>query len=261
MRLINLNLNGIRSAYSKGLWEWLDSIRPDCIGIQEIRASHDDLAVPHFLQCGNLVPHFNPALRKGYSGVGVYTRSQPTTVRRGFGSTEFDPEGRWIELQFDTPERQLSIVSAYFPSGSSSEERQAAKFRFLAEIAPILRSLARERELILCGDINIAHRNIDIKNWKGNIRNSGFLPEERAWIDQLIESIGLVDVYRHLNPDIEQYTWWSNRGQARKNNVGWRIDYQFSTPQIAALARRAWVYSDHKFSDHAPLIIDYDLTL
>lgn len=261
MRLITLNLNGIRSAYSKGLWEWLASVSPDCIGIQEIRAAHEDLAAPHFLQCGNLFPHFNPALRKGYSGVGIYTRTPPTAILRGFGSEEFDPEGRWIELQFDTPHRKLSIVSAYFPSGSSSEERQAAKFRFLEKITPVLRTLIQERELILCGDINIAHREIDIRNWKGNIKNSGFLPEERAWLDMLTESIGLVDVYRSLHPTTEQYTWWSNRGQARNNNVGWRIDYQLSTPKIASLARTAWVYTDHKFSDHAPLIIDYDLSL
>jgi exodeoxyribonuclease-3 len=261
MRLINLNLNGIRSAYSKGLWEWLDKISPDCIGIQEIRASHEDLAVPHFQQCGNLIPHFNPALRKGYSGVGIYTRAQPTAVRHGFGHDEFDSEGRWIELQFDNSERKLSIVSAYFPSGSSSEERQAAKIRFLSAVSPVLQSLAQEREFILCGDINIAHKEIDLKNWKGNLKNSGFLPEERAWIDYLIDSVGLVDVFRKLYPDIAQYTWWSNRGQARKNNVGWRIDYQFATPGIAGLAHSGQVYSDHKFSDHAPLIIDYNLIL
>lgn len=261
MRLITLNLNGIRSAYSKGLWEWLATVDPDCIGIQEIRASHADLAAPHFQRCGNLIPHVNPALRKGYSGVGIYTRIEPTAIHYGFGSAEFDSEGRWIELQFDSAERRFSIVSAYFPSGSSSEERQEAKFRFLSEIMPVLKKLVRERDFILCGDINIAHREIDLKNWKGNLKNSGFLPEERSWMDQLIESVGLIDIYRHLHPSTEQYTWWSNRGQARKNNVGWRIDYQFATPRIANLAQNAWVYSDQKFSDHAPLIVDYNLSL
>ena len=167
--------------------------------------------------------------------------------------------------RFDRPARKkcpkLSVVSCYFPSGSAGEHRQAAKFRFLDRMAPYLERLGKERELILVGDINIAHKEIDLKNWKGNQKNSGFLPEERAWMTSLFDEIGLVDVFRTLNPHPEQYTWWSNRGQARANNVGWRLDYHLATPDIAALARKEHIYLDERFSDHAPLTIDYDFTL
>jgi exodeoxyribonuclease-3 len=179
----------------------------------------------------------------------------------GWNNAEFDPEGRWVECRFDTPQRKLSIISCYFPSGSSSEERQAAKFRFLAAMAPYLLQLKAEREFILVGDINIAHHEIDLKNWKGNRKNSGFLPEERAWMTKLLTDGGLVDVFRTLNQQPEQYTWWSARGQAWAKNVGWRIDYHLATPGLAALARRESIYLDQRFSDHAPLTIDYDFTL
>ena len=154
------------------------------------------------------------------------------------------------------------MVSAYFPSGSSSEERQAAKYRFLDRFAPHLLSLKEAgREVVLCGDVNIAHREIDLKNWKGNLDHSGFLPEERAWLDRLFDDMGWVDVFRRLDPRPERYTWWSQRGQARSKNVGWRIDYELATPGIAALARATDIYAEEKFSDHAPLWVDYDVTL
>jgi len=177
------------------------------------------------------------------------------------GVSEFDDEGRWVEARFDTPQRKLSLISCYFPSGSSSPERQEAKFRFLEQVYPRLVALQRQREFVLMGDVNIAHREIDLKNWKGNLKNSGFLPEERAWMDRLLGPAGLVDVYRHLHPRTEQYTWWSNRGQARAKNVGWRIDYHLATPGLAHAARSASVYTAERFSDHAPVIIDYDFTL
>ncbi len=259
-RLISLNVNGIRSAAKKGLLEWAESARPDCMGLQEVKAQTEDVA-GHLDRIGGLQGYFHCAQKKGYSGVAMFTRKAPSDVVLGFGSKEFDAEGRWVETRFDTAKRKLSIISCYFPSGSSSEERQAAKFRFLARIYPHLMKLKAEREFILLGDINIAHHEIDLKNWKGNLKNSGFTPEERAWMTKLLTTGGLVDVFRTLNPNPDQYTWWSSRGQAWANNVGWRIDYHLATPGIAATARRESIYLAQRFSDHAPVIIDYDFKL
>ena len=257
-------MNGIRSAANKGLVPWVESAGADCMGVQEVKAQADDVA-GRLDDIAGLKGHFHHAQKKGYSGVGLYTRKKPTDVRIGFGDPEFDAEGRWIEARFDRATRKvcprLSIVSAYFPSGSSSEERQHAKFRFLGRIWPALMALKAEREFILVGDINIAHQNIDLKNWRSNQKNSGFTPEERAWMTQLLTAGGLIDVFRTLNPQPEQYTWWSSRGQAWANNVGWRIDYHLATPGVAALARNEHIYLDQRFSDHAPLIVDYDLKL
>jgi len=259
-RVVTLNVNGIRSAASKGFVDWAASVGADCMGVQEVKAQADDVA-GRLDRLGGLHGQFHFAQKKGYSGVGLFTRPAPSAVVTGFGSREFDAEGRWVEARFDTAKRKLSIISCYFPSGSSSEERQAAKFRFLARLYPHLMRLKAEREFILVGDVNIAHHAIDLKNWRGNQKNSGFLPEERAWMDKLLTRGGLVDVFRTLNPHPEQYTWWSNRGQAWAKNVGWRIDYHLATPGLAALARRERIYLDQRFSDHAPLIIDYDLEL
>jgi exodeoxyribonuclease-3 len=179
----------------------------------------------------------------------------------GFDKKEFDAEGRYVEARYDTARRKFSVISCYFPSGTSGEERQAAKYRFLARIYPHLVKLKAEREFILVGDINIAHHEIDLKNWRSNQKNSGFLPEERAWLSKLLDEAGLVDVFRTLNQSAEQYTWWSTRGQAWANNVGWRLDYHLATPAIAAKARRESIYLDQRFSDHAPVIIDYDFKL
>jgi exodeoxyribonuclease III len=259
-RLVTLNLNGIRSAASKGFAEWAAGAGADCMGVQEVKAQADDVA-GRLDRVAGLQGHFHFAQKKGYSGVGVYAKHVPSDVLVGFGSKEFDAEGRWVELRFDKPGRKLSIVSCYFPSGSSGEERQAAKFRFLARMYPHLMKLKAAREFILVGDVNIAHQEIDLKNWKGNQKNSGFLPEERAWMTKLLTKGGLVDVFRTLNPHPEQYTWWSNRGQAWAKNVGWRLDYHLATPGIAALARHEAIYLDRRFSDHAPLTIDYDFKL
>jgi len=263
-RLLSLNLNGIRSAASKGFVEWVETASVHCMGVQELRAQAEHLSAGLDTVAG-LKGHFHLAEKKGYSGVGVYTGREPSDVIRGFDGGEFDTEGRWVEARFDTPQRKLSLISAYFPSGSSSDERQAAKFRFLACVYPHLMKLKAEREFILMGDINIAHQNIDLKNWKSNQKNSGFTPEERAWMTGLLgdgpDQGGLVDVFRTLNPQPEQYTWWSNRGQAWAKNVGWRIDYQLATPGLAALARKEHIYLAQRFSDHAPLVIDYDFKL
>ncbi len=257
--LTSLNLNGIRSATSKGLEAWLDKAKPDCICVQEVKAQAPDVAGKFEVLAG-LKGHFHFAQKKGYSGVGVYTRDEPSDVIVGFDGGEFDGEGRYVELRFDTPARRRSIISSYFPSGSSGPERQEAKYRFLAAIEPHLQALKAEREFVLCGDLNIAHTPNDLKNWKGNLKNSGFLPEERAWLTQLTTDCGLVDVYRRLQPDTTDacYTWWSNRGQAYAKNVGWRLDYHLATPALAETARTEAIYKTEKFSDHAPITIGYD---
>jgi len=258
-KLTSLNLNGIRSAARKGVEAWLEKANPDCICVQEIKAQAPDIA-GNFDTLAGLHGHFHYAEKKGYSGVGVYTKHEPSEVIVGFDGGEFDAEGRYVELRFDTAARKLSIISSYFPSGSSGPERQDAKFRFLAAMYPHLQRLKQDREFVLCGDINIAHQEADLKNWKGNLKNSGFLPEERAWMTQLTTEGGIVDVYRQLQPDATDacYTWWSNRGQAYANNVGWRLDYHLATPTLASKARSEAIYKDEKFSDHAPITIAYE---
>ena len=258
-KLTSLNLNGIRSATNKGLEAWLASVDPDCICVQEVKAQAADVQ-GRFESLVGLNGYFHFAEKKGYSGVGVYTRQEPSDVIVGFGSPEFDAEGRYVELRFDTLSAKRSVISCYFPSGSSGEERQQAKFRFLAEMYPHLGRLKAEREFIVCSDVNIAHQEIDLKNWKSNKKNSGFLPEERAWMTRLLGEAGLVDVYRQLHPTTtdEAYTWWSNRGQAYAKNVGWRLDYHLATPALAAAARTVEIYKAEKFSDHAPVTVAYD---
>ena len=260
LRLVTLNLNGIRSAANKGWVAWAETLGADCMGVQEVKAQAADVT-NRFETVAGMKGHFHFAEKKGYSGVGLFARKKPSAVISGIGNAEFDAEGRWVEARFDTARRKLSIISCYFPSGSSGEERQQAKFRFLALLAPHLMRLKTEREFILVGDINIAHKEIDLKNWRSNQRNSGFLPEERAWMTHALDNLGLVDVFRTLNPHPEQYTWWSNRGQAWAKNVGWRLDYHLATPGVAAKARREHIYLEQRFSDHAPLVIDYDFKL
>jgi len=259
-RLVTLNLNGIRSAADKGFVEWAEQASIDCMGVQEVRAQAD--AVEGRLdRVAGLQGHFHYAQKKGYSGVGLYTRRAPSAVITGFGDEEFDAEGRYVEARFDTARRKFSVISCYFPSGSSGDDRQQAKYRFLERIRPHLLRLKAQRDFVLVGDLNIAHQPIDLKNWRSNQKNSGFLPEERAWLDGLFGAGGLVDVFRTLNDRPEQYTWWSNRGQAWAKNVGWRLDYHIATPGIAAKARREHIFLERRFSDHAPLTIDYDVRI
>jgi exodeoxyribonuclease-3 len=257
LRVITLNVNGIRSAAKKGLFRWLAAQRADVICLQEIKCQEPDLdAALHSLKGHAACYGF--AEKKGYSGVALYSRKAPDEIRRGFANKEFDAEGRYVEARFG----KLWVVSVYLPSGSAGPHRQASKFRFLKQFLPHLKRLkARGHEIVLCGDWNIAHKEIDLKNWRGNRKNSGFLPEERAWMTHALDEIGLVDVFRRLNPHPEQYTWWSNRGQAWAKNVGWRLDYHLATPALADKALREHIYLDERFSDHAPLVIDYDFTL
>ena len=255
MRIVTLNANGIRSAARRGLYDWLPAQDADVVCVQEVRAQLDQLADPVFQPPGYHSYYFDCA-RKGYSGVAIYTRARPLEVITGYGSREFDTEGRYIEARF----KDLSVVSVYLPSGSSSEERQRAKFRFMAEFMPYLRSLKRKRRnFILCGDWNIAHKEIDLRNWKSNQKNSGFLPEERAWLDELFGEVRYVDAFRERHTGPDQYTWWSNRGQAWAKNVGWRIDYQVLSPGLKGSVRAVDIHKAQRFSDHAPLTIDYDL--
>jgi len=257
LRIITLNLNGLRSAVSKGLLDWLAAQKADVVCMQEVKAQLRDLG-PATLNPHPYSGHFSCAEKKGYSGVGLYCRKQPDKIMTGFGSREFDPEGRYVRADYG----KLSVISVYLPSGSSSDERQQAKFRFMRKFMPHLARLkASGREIVICGDWNIAHKEIDLKNWRGNRKNSGFLPEERAWLSKVFDLQGWMDVYRRLHPDTtgEAYTWWSNRGQAWAKNVGWRIDYHIATEGIAANAKKAAIYKAQRFSDHAPLTIDYDL--
>jgi exodeoxyribonuclease-3 len=264
VRIISANLNGIRSAAGKGFFGWLAQQQADLVCVQELKAQTPDLR-PEFLACDGLTGAFHCAAKKGYSGVGLYTRTPPQTLVEGLSLPEFDAEGRYIEAGYDNSgSGGLAVISLYQPSGSSSEERQQAKFRFMEQFFPHLQALARcGKEIVICGDWNIAHQQIDLKNWKSNQKNSGFLPEERAWLTRVFDELGFVDVYRKLYPEHtgEAYTWWSNRGQAWAKNVGWRIDYQIATPGIAATAQCASVYKEQRFSDHAPLIVDYDYAL
>lgn len=267
MRIISLNLNGIRSATNKGLYAWLKTQDADIVCMQEVKAQAADMT-PEMLNPPGYYGHFHYADKKGYSGVGIYSKVKPDAVIEGLSNPsqghaegsmlDIDSEGRYIECQFGN----LSVVSLYLPSGSSGEERQAFKFSVMARFMPHLQALvASGREVVICGDWNIAHKEADLKNWKGNKKNSGFLPEERAWLTGLFDAVGWVDVYRKLHPETtdECYTWWSNRGQAWAKNVGWRIDYQIATPGIANKAAAAYIYKAERFSDHAPLVIDYSV--
>ena len=254
MRVISVNVNGIRAAGRKGFYDWMAAQNADVICIQETKAQQHQLTDPLYHPEGYHC-YYHDAEKKGYSGVAVYSRHEPDAVKVGIGWSEFDNEGRYLQLDIG----KLSVASLYMPSGSSSELRQSVKFEAMEYMMAELKKFRRrKREFIICGDWNIAHKKIDIKNWRGNQKNSGFLPEERAWMDDLFGPVGFVDAFREVNQEEHQYTWWSNRGQAWANNVGWRIDYQVATPGLKERVKAASIYKDQRFSDHAPLIIDYD---
>jgi len=270
LKIISLNLNGIRSATNKGVLNWLLMQKADVVCMQEIKAQEADMS-PEMLNPPGYYGYFHYAEKKGYSGVGIYTRTKPDEVIEGLGLAnpqqqdavkDIDSEGRYIECRYNHHPTmgKLSIISLYLPSGSSGEERQAFKFSVMERFLPYMQALINSgREVIVCGDWNIAHQEADLKNYKGNKKNSGFLPEERAWLSTLFNDVGWVDVYRALHPNTtdECYTWWSNRGAAYEKNVGWRLDYQIATPMIAKKAIQSTIYKEMRFSDHAPLIVDY----
>ncbi|PQA33164.1 exodeoxyribonuclease III [Amnimonas aquatica] len=253
MRIVSANLNGIRSAASKGFFTWLENSGTDVLCIQETKAQTHQLDGEVFNPPG-WHRHLFDAVRPGYSGTAIYTRDKPDSVKTGLGFALCDTEGRWIEASFG----DLTVVSLYLPSGSSSDAAQARKDAFLVELMPILQARrAAGEKLVVCGDWNIAHKEIDLKNWRGNQKNSGFLPHERAWLTQLFDEVGYVDAFRVADQRPERYTWWSNRGQAYANNVGWRIDYHIVSPELRERITGADIYTGEKFSDHAPLILDY----
>lgn len=255
MRVVSTNVNGVRAAAKKGFFEWLPTINADVICLQEIKAHPDQLTDPHFSPDGYHC-YYHPAEKPGYSGVGIYSKIKPKQVHYQLGLPWADKEGRYLQLDFEN----CYIASIYLPSGSSSEERQVLKMRFLAEYLPILsEQLQHDKPYILCGDWNIAHKIIDIKNWRANQTHSGFLPEERAWLDQVFDELGYVDAFRVINQSPDQYTWWSFRGRAYEKNVGWRIDYQIVSPALAPTISSGFIDKSVKFSDHAPLIIDYQI--
>ncbi len=254
MRIITVNLNGIRAATKKGFFEWLEIQNADVVCFQEARIQPDQLTDGMIAPKG-FESAFEYAVKKGYSGVGLYFNKTPDRIQIGIGWENMDSEGRFIMADYGN----LSIISLYLPSGSSGGLRQDVKYKMMAFFEKWLLELKKTgREIIVCGDWNIAHKQIDLKNWKSNQKNSGFLPEERDWMTKLYDEFGFVDVFRTLNQEVDQYTWWSNRGQAWANNVGWRLDYQVSTPGIASKATAESIFKTQRFSDHAPLIIDYE---
>lgn len=254
MRIITINLNGIRSATRKGFFPWLQNQNADVICMQELRAQADDLEKLE-MSLDGYHAHFHYAEKKGYSGVGIYSREQPEQVITGLGWETADQEGRHVAIQLGN----LWVASLYLPSGTSGDHRQTIKYDFLNKYANYLQNLNKNHEYIICGDWNIAHKNSDLKNWRSNQKNSGFLPEERAWMDTLFGEMGFVDAFRIVNQEPEQYTWWSNRGQSWAKNVGWRIDYQVISPGLKPTVKSAMIYKEQRFSDHAPLIMEYDI--
>lgn len=255
MRIISANVNGIRAAARKGFFPWLNKQQADVVCIQESKAQEHQLNQEHYLDDYHC--YYHDAEKKGYSGVAIFARKEPDRVIKGLGAgfEDMDAEGRFIQADFGN----LSVISLYLPSGSSGEERQQVKFSFMERFTERLRHMANDgRDYIICGDWNIVHKEIDIKNWKGNQKNSGCLPEERAWLDLLFGEIGLVDGFREIEQAAEQYTWWSNRGQAWANNTGWRIDYHIVSAGLKGRVTATDIYKDERFSDHAPLTLDYD---
>lgn len=257
MKVITINTNGIRAAAKKGFFQWLKKEDPDFVCIQETKAQIHQLDDPQFSPEGYHCFH-SDAEKKGYSGVAVYSKVKPKKVVTTLGWPIADTEGRYVELQFDG----LRIASIYVPSGSSSEDRQVIKMEFLKHYQEVLKKQIKHKDpMIICGDFNVVHKEIDIKNFKSNQKSSGCLPEERAWLDLVFDKIGFVDGFRVVNHKALEYTWWSSRGQARNNNVGWRIDYQMLTPDLASRVRKASIYKAFWFSDHAPVVMEYDFSL
>ena len=254
MRVMNINTNGIRAAARKGFFDWLATQDVDFVCIQETKAQLSDLQDPVFHPEGFHCYYFD-AEKRGYSGVALYSRRKPDQVHTGLGFDIADQEGRYIQADFG----DLSVASLYLPSGSSGEVKQANKMRFLEiYLKDLKRQMASGRDYVICGDWNIVHTEQDIKNWKSNQKTSGCLPEERAWLDVMFDEVGWIDAFRELPQAPDQYTWWSNRGQAYAKNVGWRIDYQVVTPNLRGKVKSTSIYKDQRFSDHAPLIIEYD---
>ncbi|AWD32742.1 Exodeoxyribonuclease [Candidatus Kinetoplastibacterium sorsogonicusi] len=263
LKITSINLNGIRSAFNKGLLDWLETNNIDIVCTQEIKISKESMCEKIY-NPNNYLGYFFHAKKNGYSGVNIYIKKNIHAIlsKTCIDNIYMNDEGRVMRLDIG----KLSIINLYLPSGSYNILRQKIKFQILNELKIFFNNIKKEnyqtgQEFIICGDFNIAHKEIDIKNWKQNKNHPGFLPEERKWLDDIFSHIGLVDVFRLLNPNPNNYTWWSNRGNAWANNVGWRIDYQIATPNIAKLALSCNIYKDQKFSDHAPLTVSYNYSI
>jgi exodeoxyribonuclease-3 len=251
MLITSLNCNGIRSAARKGFFNWIALQSPDILCLQETKAHESQLSDTVFYP-DNYHRYFFDAEKKGYSGTAIFSRRRPDRVTKGFGWDIADREGRYLQADFDP----LSVISLYMPSGSSGDERQQIKFQFLEKFyLHLLHLKASGRSFVICGDWNMCHKPVDLKNWKTNQKNPGFLPEERAWLDRLFYETGYVDAFRLINQQPEQYSWWSNRGQARQNNVGWRLDYPVITPELSSKVVNVTIHNDQFFSDHAPVTL------
>ena len=257
MKVVTFNANGIRSAARKGFFEWMQDSAPDVVCMQELKAHRDQLA-ENLLAPQGYHGFFQFAEKKGYSGTAIYCKAPPSDVKVGLGWNDFDSEGRLVRIDYN----QLSIISVYLPSGTSSDDRQKFKEIILGRLKPVLLNFRKEkRDFVICGDINIAHKPVDLRNWKGNRNNSGFLPQERAWMDWLFGEAGYVDAFRVINSRPGQYTWWSNRGEAYAKNVGWRLDYHIVTAGLCKRPESVSVFRETKFSDHAPVIVNYDIAV
>ena len=255
MRIITLNCNGIRAAARKGFFNWLATVDADIVCLQETKAQIDQLTDPIF-HPDNFHSYYFDADKKGYAGTALYCRAKPLNITKGLGFEIADNEGRYLQGDFNG----LSVASLYLPSGSAGEERQARKLVFMGQFMQHMKMLRNDdREYIICGDWNICHKEIDLKNWKANKKNSGFLPEERQWLDELYYEMGFIDAFRMVNQEADQYSWWSNRGQARAKNVGWRLDYHVISPGLQDKVLSAEIYTAQNFSDHAPVILDYNI--
>jgi exodeoxyribonuclease-3 len=255
MRVITLNANGIRSAMRRGFFEWAASQEADVICLQETRAQEHQLP-PEATALPGFTGYFVDSKRRGYSGVALYCRQEPVDVRRTLGWPDTDAEGRFVQAGFGA----ITVSSLYVPSGITGPQRQAFKMDFLERLLAVLAQMRHSgRHHIVCGDFNIAHKTIDTYSPGRNGHVSGFLPEERAWMDALVDQLGWVDAFRVVNEAPKQYTWWSNWPAAWIRNLGWRLDYQLVTPELAGCVRGASIYKEARFSDHAPLTIDYDL--
>lgn len=256
-RIVTFNANGIRSAQRKGFFEWMARHAPDVVCIQETKAQEWQLEHDDFYPPGYHVV-YRDAERKGYSGTAVYSRVLPRKVITSLGWEPVDSEGRYIQCDYDG----VSVISLYVPSGSSGDAALEKKFTFMEAFFDHLRALRRKRrQFVICADWNTCHQNIDLKNWRSNQKNSGFLPEERQWLDRIYDELGYVDSFRVVDQEADRYTWWSNRGQAWAKNVGWRLDYQMVTPGLAQQIKGASIYTEERFSDHAPQTMDYDFEL
>ena len=255
MRVLTLNVCGIRASEKKGLFAWLKKQKSDYVCLQEVRAQENQIDDEKYSLNG-YDRYMSVAEKKGYSGVAIYSNKKVIRIKNKIGFDIFDKEGRFIEAEYD----DCYISSVYFPSGSSGDERQKQKYFFMDVFEKYLIKIkSRDKPSIICGDWNIVHKEIDIKNWKSNQKNSGCLPEERAWLDKVFDGHGYIDAFRVVNKKADNYTWWSNRGRAWDNKVGWRIDYQVLTPGSHIKIKNAQIYKKERFSDHSPLIINYEL--